>query len=175
MFTSVATSADLLSRYFLTLFNSFHFLSNTSSLCRPFFQFYFSCSHFVPFLHPSLHPLRLLNVFFIAFHSTFPLRILLTVCPSVDPSVTSPPLLPFLCAPDLLSLCPITKSTGSSRRSCRRSSPSVRSSLTRVRGTSWHEEVCVFARVCLNVLAGRKMLLTLCPLSDVPFLISHSM
>lgn len=54
---------------------------------------------------------------------------------------------PLLCDPDLLSLCQITKSTGSSRRSCRRSSPSVRSSLTRVRGTAWHGKcVCV----CVN-------------------------
>lgn len=60
-------------------------------------------------------------------------------------------LLPLLCAPDLLSLCLIIKSTGSSRRSCRRSSPSVRSSLTRVRGTSWHEEVYVYLRVYICV------------------------
>lgn len=52
-------------------------------------------------------------------------------------------LFPLLCAADLLSLCPITKSTDSSRRSCRRSSPSVRSSLTRVRGTTWHACVCI--------------------------------
>lgn len=50
------------------------------------------------------------------------------------PSVTCPPL----CAPDQLSLCLITKSTNSSRRSCRKSSPSVRSSLTRFRGTFLH-------------------------------------
>lgn len=50
------------------------------------------------------------------------------------PSVTSPPL----CAPDQLNLCLITKSTDSSRRSCHKSSPSVRSSLTRFRGTFLH-------------------------------------
>lgn len=71
-----------------------------------------------------------------------------------------PPLL-LLYAPDLLSLCLITKSTGSSRRSCHRCSPSVRSSLTRVRGTTWHGEL-VFVCLCGHVNNVKKIRHSLC-------------
>lgn len=102
---------------------------------------------------PSLSSTSPTHLIFYCLSSRFSAAILLTVCPPVNPSVISPPLLPLLCAPDLLSLCLITKSTGSSRRSCRRFSPSVRSSLTRVRGTSWHGEVCVC--MCISVCIGK--------------------
>lgn len=78
-------------------------------------------------------------------HSSFSLCDLLSLSRSLwlvsKPSVTSPPL----CAPDQLNLCLITKSTDSSRRSCHKSSPSVRSSLTRFRGTfpAWWNHVWV--------------------------------
>lgn len=113
-------------------------------------------SFIFPLLLLSLSSTSPTNLIFYCLFPHISAAILINVCPPppVNPSVTSPPLLPLLCAPDLLSLCLITKSTGSSRRSCRRSSPSVRSSLTRVRGTAWHGKCvceCVCARLCVPV------------------------
>lgn len=154
----------LLSRSFLaSSINFCHFQSHILHLCCYQIQLYYSV-----FTSPSPPPIPLFNlsydlIFCYCLSSHICAAILLIFCSPVNPSVTSPPLLPLLCTPDLLSLCLITKSTGSSRRSCRRSSPSVRSSLTRVRGISWHGAlcVCVCVRVCLSVcvclLVSRKL------------------
>lgn len=86
-------------------------------------QFCHNCfEHFSPFLNCSC------PFFVAALCTTFPLSVSLLL---FNPSVTSPPLLPPLCAPDLLSLCVTIKSTGSSKRSCHRCSPSDRPPLRR--------------------------------------------
>lgn len=114
-------------------------------LCCPSFQ----CFFFLYLLHFSLplftSPIPLSNP---SLQSSFLLPSTSHFCCCSYHSLS--PLSPLLCAPDLLSLCLITKSTGSSRRSCRRSSPSVRSSLTRVRGTSWHGEIFVHEFICVH-------------------------
>lgn len=126
-------------RYLLSLIFFCHFLSFLYYFLPsppPFFQLHFS----------SLHPFLSISFYFVAFRPTSPL-------PFSSLSVLLSPLLPrsLLCAPDLLSLCLITKSTGSSRRSCRRSSPSVRSSLTSGQRyiLAWRS-VCVCACGLLN-------------------------
>ena len=131
------------------------FISVTPSVHLVFSYLFFIC-HFMILFKPvftallfsclfPLYPLATFFFYFLPFLSDFCCCSFSSLClsfliPSFNPSICLPP-----CAPDLLSLCLITKSTGSSRRSCRRSSPSVRSSLTRVRGTTWHVELCVFA------------------------------
>lgn len=117
-------------------------LSNSAIHCLFYFNL-LCCPSFLYLLYLSLPQFFSHSIFFsYCLSPHISAAILIALCP----------LCHFLCAPDLLSLCLITKSTGSSRRSCRRSSPSVRSSLTRVRGTSWHGDIFVCMDLFVLVL-----------------------
>lgn len=111
------------------------------SICHRASIVYYFCHSFAHHfgLNPFLFLLLLLPP--ISFIALCPLFLL----PFPSPPIFLSPRCPLrvLSAPDLWSLCPIPKSTGSSRRSCLKSSPSVRSSLIRVRGTSGMVNLCV--------------------------------
>lgn len=163
---SMSPSGGLLST--CLLMKAHHIMSDTLYLCCPSFQFHcfsyhltspsFSCLQSDLYILPFILPCCLFShrpIIPLSLHHPPPSLLLLHPC------------CPLPSAPDLLSLCLITKSTGSSRRSCRRSSPSVRSSLTRVRGTilAWRSFrlcMCVHLKVEMRkVIAHSSLVLPL--------------